>query len=374
MKTQWNTSIFLTVVILTVGSMASQEANAASPAQTQQFKSSSGKTVIEYYAYNSGPCGAGLPCNFRDSIKVPAGFDQGEVFLSGFKLEAAKQSDAVYQVMATVTKHRYEPLTGALELSIAAVLDTRSRQNYSYNMSFVVILTGSALAKFTPVNTGCSGIANCRITRTLPATVPAGMHYIGLATQNWHLGSNSGPLLLNTLSVHHDGLGVNPPLVNLDYLCVMQDGRGRNRMFCEWAAKVIAFDPAEMEQNGSPIFPQYTFMSWGSAIRHFWTESSPSPSHKPIAGFLNAFEGLTLTYQTFPYKPGLHSLIWLIESSAGNFRISGSASDTALTEYGIFLGTEFGNYTTAQKYGYQESRTFGFLRYGYCQDSCVFVR
>ena len=51
MSSVWNTLMFLTVVILTAGLMASQEVNAASPTQTQQFKSSSGKTVVEYYAY-----------------------------------------------------------------------------------------------------------------------------------------------------------------------------------------------------------------------------------------------------------------------------------------------------------------------------------
>lgn len=354
--------LFATIIISTAGLVLAPEADAASPQLAQQFRSSSGRTAIEYFTYDSGTCGAGLPCNFRGSIKVPAGFDQVEVFLSGFKLEAAKQSDALSQVMATVTKHRYVVATGELELSISAVLNTRSGQNYSYNIGFVVILTESALAQFTQVGGGCAGVASCRIKRTIPAAVPAGMKYIGFATQNWHLGSHSGPLLVNTLSAHQDGLTVQSPVVNLNYLCVMRDGRGKNRMFCEWGAKVIAFDPAEMEQNGSSIFPQYAFMSWGSNVRHLWTEQSSSPSRRPIAGFFDAFEGLTLTYQTFPYTPGIQNPIWLIESSAGNFSVSGVAPDTALTEYGIFLGTKFGNYTTTRQYGHQESRAFGFLR------------
>ena len=363
MSTQRQISMFFVVVILgAICLMASTEASAASPVQTQKFKSSSGKTQIEYYAYKSGQCGAGLSCDFQGSIHVARGYEQAEVFLSGFELEAATQADAVSQVTVSVSKKRYIASTGELNLSVIAVLRTRSGQNYSYRVSFVVILTAGNVAYFSPVSTGCSGVASCRIVRSFPSAIPRRMHYIGIATHNWSVGSLSGPLVLNTLSAHQDGLTVQPPSVHIEYLCAMWDKTQNKRMFCEWGAKVIAFDPAEMEQNGSSIFPQYTFASWGTNVRHYWTNHSASPSRTRIAGFLDAFEGLTLTYQTFPYMPNVQYPVWLIESSAGNFQVSGNAPDTALTDYGIFLGSNFGNYTTAQKFAFQESRAFGFLR------------
>lgn len=337
-------------------------AAAPAPVLIQHFQSASGKTNIEYYSYDAPACGASGSCMFRGVIKVPPGFEQAEVFLSGFRVDAVQQADAVQQVSATVNKYRYDAAAGDLEVSVGAVLRTRSGQDYSLHVSFVVVLTGNDVARFTAINTGCAGVLNCTITRSLAAAVPAGMRYIGLATQNWHIGSASGPLLLNTLSGHLDSLTVAPPAVNLDYLCVMQGGKRKNKMFCEWAAKVIAFDAAEMEPAASPIPPAYTFLAWNVATRAFWANHTTISSHTPIAGFLDAFEGLTLTYQNFPYVPGVQHPIWQIESSADNFRIDPTASDTAVTDYGIFLGTRFGNTTTAAPYAYQESRAFGFLR------------
>lgn len=53
MNTQWNVSIVFMVVILTVCLFISHKANAASPTQTQLFKNSLGKTVVEYYSYDA---------------------------------------------------------------------------------------------------------------------------------------------------------------------------------------------------------------------------------------------------------------------------------------------------------------------------------
>jgi hypothetical protein len=111
-----------------------------------------------------------------------------------------------------------------------------------------------------------------------------------------------------------------------------------------------------MEQNGSSLFPQYTLMGSGTPNRQSSTEHARSPSGAKIKGFLDAFEGLTLMYDQ-----GIENPIWLIESQATTFTIDPSAPETALTNYDIFLGTEFGNRATAEKYGFRESRAFGFI-------------
>jgi hypothetical protein len=256
-----------------------------------------------------------------------------------------------------VTKHRYVSATGELELSVAAALRTRSSQTYSYDLTFVVVLTGSTVARFTPVSASCVGTASCRITRSLSTAVPTGMHYIGLASQNWDLGSNSGPLLINTVGGHTDKLAVSAPAVNVEYLCVLQDARAKNRMFCEWGAKVVAFDPGEMEQNASTIFPQYTFASSQTTNRALWTENHSPRSGTSFTGFLDAFEGLA-----FIFKAGTQNAVWWIEASATSFGISTGTPRIGLTSHGIFLGTGLGNSTTAQPYAFQESRALGFLR------------
>jgi hypothetical protein len=337
--------------------MLATEALGAPPVRTRLFASSSGRTAIVYFTYASGPCGGALTCNFRGPIKVPPGFAQTEVFLSGVEWEAAGQADPLSQVAATVQRLSYDSTAGALEIGINASLTTQTRQSYSYILTFVVILTQAGVASFVPISTGCAGVGNCRIVRSVPGAVPAGMKYIGLATYNWHLGTQGGDILLNALSGHQDGLKIAPPNVDVEYRCVMQDARARNRMFCEWGAKVIAFDPSEMEQNGSTIFPQYTFLGLNTPNRHAWINQSASPSQAKLSGFLDAFEGLSLWYAT-----GMQNAVWRIESSAKNHALTLSAPGIALTEYGMFLGTAFGNSVGAASYSYQESRAFGFLK------------
>jgi hypothetical protein len=350
----------LIAVLLVSSVCGAATAGAATPMLTQRFVSSSGRTAILYFTYDAAPCGGGVSCGFRGLIKVFRGYDQAEVFLSGFRLEGLRQADAVSQATVSVQKFRYDPVTGAMEVGVSSGIGTASGQQYATSVTFVVLLTRLGVASFTPISTGCGGVASCSITRSLPGAVPAGMQYIGLATSNWSLGS-SGPLVLNTLSGHIDALTVSGPQVDLRYLCMMQDGSAANRMWCEWSAKVVAFDPTEMEQNGSSLFPQYTFLGWNTPSRQAWTEHATSPSRTRLTGFLDAFEGLTLTYQTFPQVPGTQNPVWLIESMASNFRLDPNVPDTALTDYGIFLGTRFGNYATAQNYGFQLSRAIGLL-------------
>jgi len=355
-------TVRLIAVLLASSLFCAATASAATPTLTRKFLSSSRRTAILYFTYDASPCGGGVACGFRGVINVYKGYDVAEVFLSGFRLEALAQADAVSQVNATAQKFNYDPATGAMEVGVNSGVATASGQQYATSVTFVVLLTRNGVASFTPISSGCAGVASCSITRSLPGAVPAGMKYIGLATSNWSLGSGSGPLVLNTLSGAIDALTVSAPQVDLRYLCMMQDGSAANRMWCEWSAKVVAFDPAEMEQNGSSVFPQYTFLAWNTPSLQAWTEHATSPSHARIRGFLDAFEGLTLTYQTFPSVPGAQNPVWLIESTASNFRIDPNAADTALTDYGIFLGTKFGNALTAQNYAYQFSRAVGFLR------------
>jgi hypothetical protein len=337
---------------------------AAVPVQVQSFASSSGKTSIQYFSYDAGPCGSGsvLSCDFRGIVHVPPGYSRADVFLSGFTLKTAVQSDAVSQVSVRASKYKYDPAAGALEVGVGAGFSTRSGQNFGYSMTFVVLLTQPGVAAFSSISTGCAGVASCKISRVVPMAVPAGMQYIGLGTQLWELGSHSGPIFINTLAAHIDSLTVQPPSTSLDYWCEMHNGKAKNLMFCEWSAELIAFDPSEMEQNGSSLFPQYTFFSTGLTTHPVWINQSSSPSHAPIKGFLDAFEGLILSYQTFPYHAGTNYPIWQVDASATSFGVSPTAADTALTTYGVFLGVRFGNSTNTAKYLYQESRAFGLLR------------
>jgi hypothetical protein len=327
------------------------------PPVTREFRSSSGRTIIQYYTYHSSTCGTGSNCNFRGRLQVPANFEQVEVFLSGFTLETHAQVDKVQRINAQVQKFLYVQSTGELEVGVSGQLSTASRQPYSYHITFVVILTDARAARFTPISTGCIGIATCSITRSLPGSIPSGMHYIGLGSRIFDLGSDSGPLEINALAAHIDNITVSPPDTRLSYDCALRDASQSNRMFCEWASAVIAFDPAEMEQNTSTIFPQYTFIGSHVTSAQRWANNSQTRSMGPISGFLDAFEGVI-----YLYDPGQQYPIWMVESSARNFRMSGTPPNTAITDYGIFLGTTFGDRNNARPYTFQESRAMGLLR------------
>jgi hypothetical protein len=306
-----------------------------------------------YFRYGSGTCGGVTSCNFRGVIRTLPGFDQVEVFLCGFTLETLSQADKVGRVAARVQKFRYDRANGALEVGVSAGLSTTG-QKYSYELTFVVVLTGAKVAKFTRIDASCGGVETCTIGRSLPAAVPSGMHYIGLGTSSWDLGSNAGAFPLNTLSGHIDSISVAPPTVNLTYLAAFRDAAGGKRMFLEWDAAVIAFRPSEMAQNTSPIFPQYTMLAHHVTTRQFLGSGGTAPV-PAIRGVLDAFEGLTLFYD----NPAIEHDIWLVEASASAPRLT--APNAAAVDLGLFLGTTFGDRTNAPDYAYQESRALGFL-------------
>jgi hypothetical protein len=122
------------------------------------------------------------------------------------------------------------------------------------------------------------------------------MHFIGLGTRNWDLGSNAGPVPINTLAGHIGSWGITPPLVNLLYEGHLKDASGSTPMFFEWGAAVIPFDPTEMAQNASAIFPQYTVLGFNTSLAQAWTEHVVNPTGA-IKGFLDAFEGVIYFYE-----------------------------------------------------------------------------
>jgi hypothetical protein len=330
----------------------------ALPVQIASFQSTSGRTIIQYYTYTSPPCGTGVGCDFRGIVATPPGFDQVEVFLSGFDIETLNQEDKINRIKAEVHKFRYDPTTGDLEVGVTGNLSTGTPQPYSYEVTFVVLLTDAAAARFTQVGNGCTGVADCHVIKTLPGAVPPGMHYIGLGTRIFDLGSDSGPLPINALSMHIDGLTITPPPdVQVDYACVLRDAAAANKMFCEWDASIIAFDPAEMDRNDSNIFPQYTMLARNvSSAKTFFGQARPF-SGGTIAGFLDALEGVSLFY-----GQGQEHTIWRVDSSASGFQMNGVPPNVAITEYAMFLGVTFGDVVNTQPYSFQLSRAVGLLR------------
>lgn len=319
------------------------------PVRTRTFRSSSGKTVVRYLTYRSRPSGG----SFRGFVRVPRGYPIAEVFICGFTLETRQSVDQLSRVSVTVNKYQYDPAAGQLELGVVANLATVSSQPYRYEVTLVVVLTDPSVAQFTDINGSSGGVGQCVIPRTLAGAIPAGMHYIGLGTRSWELGSNDGPIPLNALSGHIDSLTVGPTDVVLDYRGAFQNAAQSNRMYLEWAAAVIAFTPAEMAQNTSPIFPQYTTAA-SVSTRQAWTNNDVAPM--PIVGALNAFEGMT-----YLYAAGQEHELWLVEASLHHVRMQPGSINNVQSDWGIFLGTTFGDRQNALQYDYQESRALGYL-------------
>ena len=330
---------------------------AAAPVVTGKYISTSGNTFIQYYTYASGTCGTGTNCNFRGVIRPKSGYEQAEVFLTGFTIERHAGADKVQGMSAEVQKFRYEPATGEMEIGVNGTLQTG--QPYSFNISFVVLLTTNAAAKFTHVGNGCNGVSECHVLVSSPGAVPAGKHYIGLGTRMVFLGTDSGPFNVNALSMHLDRINntVPPGDVEIDYLCAFRDANADRKMFCEWSASIIAFDPAEMDRNDSSIFPQYTVLG-NSVLVAQQHNAKPKPfSGGTISGYFDALEGMSLFY-----GPGQENPIWMVDASASGFQTSGSPATAGEVQYGIFMGTTFGDKVNAQPYDFQVSRAVGLLK------------
>ncbi len=320
------------------------------PVRRRTFRSSSKKTVIVYFTYRSGS----TPGPFRGFVRVPRGYPDANVFICGLTLAARQQVDKLTRASVTVNKYRYDPTNGQLEVGVNAVLASASGQANWHEVTFAVVLTDTSVAQFTHINGSCGGVGQCSIARNLAGAIPPGMHYIGLGTRSWELGSNDGPIPLNALSGHIDALTVGPTDVTLDYAGAFRNAAQRNRMYLEWAASVIAFTHSEMAQNTSPIFPQYTTGIGTVTTRQAWTNNDVAPT--PIKGALSALEGMTYLYAT-----GQEHELWIVEASLGNVRIQPSTTNNVQTDWGIFLGTTFGDRQNGLQYDYQESRVLGFL-------------
>ena len=181
------------------------------------------------------------------------------------------------------------------------------------------------------------------------------MQYIGVATNIWDVGVSSGPAIpVNGIAGDIAGLAVGAPSVWLQYLGALRNGAWTNSMFCEWQGVVISFDPAEISRFPTPNLPyQYTFLGQHQSARQVIAGSaSVPPGVPPFVGFLDAFQGFSLLFSQAINGP--ESPVWMIESSAS---VPIIGPNGAFTQYGVFLGSQFGNTAnTVPDYGFQISR------------------
>lgn len=325
------------------------------PTPAGQFQSSSGRTVLQYFRQTFP---AGAPSSFRGPLQVPPGFDQVEVLLCGFTLAADAHEAPLGRAAINVQKFGYDAQTGVLEAGVTTQFATDG-QGATSEVTFVVVLTDATAARFSRISTGCGGPAECNIVRQVGSAIPSGMQYIGLATQIWDVGLQTGPgIPVNGIAGDVASLAVNPPTIWLQYIGALRNGAWTNEMFCEWQSLVIAFDPAEMTPVQTNLPYQYTFLGMHQSTRQVMQSQAVAPVGMPSTGFLDALQGCSLFYSQAINGP--ESPIWMLESSAST-PIMGP--NGAFTTYGAFLGSRFGDSVNAvPDYGFQISRAVGFLR------------
>lgn len=331
-------------------------AASGSPVPAGHFQSSSGRTMLEYFRH-AFP--AGTPSSFRGALQVPAGFDQVEVLLCGFTLSTEVHEAPVRRAAVNVQKFDYDAATGILDVGVTTQFETDGQGSMS-EVTFVVVLTDSAAARFSEIATSCGGTGECDIVRLVNSAVPAGMQYIGVATQIWDVGVPSGsPIPVNGIGGDIAGLAVGLPSVWLQYLAALRNGAWTNNMFCEWRGVVIAFDPAEISRFPTINLPyQYTILGQHQSARQVIAGSvSVPPGVPPFLGSLDVFQGFSLLFSQAINGP--ESPIWMIECSAW---VPIIGPNGVFTQYGVFFGSQFGNTTnTVPDYGFQISRTVGLL-------------
>jgi hypothetical protein len=324
------------------------------PVLTAQFQSTSGRTALQYFQQTFP---AGAPSSFRGPVQVLPGFDQVEVFLCGFTLATDAHEAPLGRAAVNIQKFGYDAQTGVLEAGVTTQFATDG-QGATSEATFVVVLTDATAARFSRISTGCGGTGECDIVRQVGSAVPTGMQYIAIATQIWDVGVRSGPgIPLNGIAGDVVSLAVNPPAVWFQYIGALRNGAWTDDMFCEWQGMVIAFDPAEMTPVTTNLPYQYTFLGQHQATRQVMPSGAVAPAGVPSVGFLDAHQGCFLFHSQAINGP--ESPVWMLEASA-SAPIMGPNS--ALTTYGVFLGSRFGDSVNAvPDYGFQISRAVGFL-------------
>ena len=305
------------------------------PTFVSRIESSSGLTALHYYRYTATE-------GFRGNVQAGANFDLVDVALVGYDLRTDHHAAPVQRAAVNVQMFRYDAPSGEVEVGVNPQLHTDG-QGWTADVCFVVIATSSSVAHFTPIGGSGAGSGTAVIARRAFNAIPAGMEYVGLATQIWDLGSDAGAVPVNTLAAHHDGLTIAKPNCSVDYVGTFRDGHSTNQMFFEWQAVLLAFNPNEMTRVTTTLPNQYTWIGGGVTRQAFASHAPSPPAGKPVTGFLDTDEGTVLQFgPAFGGPSGPEHPIWMIESSAQP-PILGPAS--AITEYGTFIGTTFGDAT-----------------------------
>lgn len=326
------------------------------PTLIAEYKSSSGATIIQYYHYVSPLCGV-TNCNFnRGIITTYPNFNLTDVFLSGFSIQTDKSEDTIARLKAEVQQFRYMPQTGDLEISVNAQIGTGTQQGYSYEIIFGIVLTDPSVAHLSGVSGGCADIATCQIKSMVANVVPSSMQFIGLGVHEFQLGSDSGPIFINSLGISNPLVNVLGTDIEVEQTCAFHDAALSNRMFCEYSAATFAFDPSELDVNDSVLSPRLVISNTGVAGTLKFLNSVGAASGSKITGALDALEGLN-----FSYPAGTEEAIWAVEAWANSVNVAGPSSTQAESDYSLFLGTIFGDRTSTAPFDVEFSRTVGLL-------------
>ncbi|MBO3093579.1 hypothetical protein [Cellulomonas dongxiuzhuiae] len=292
---------------------------------------------------------------FRGPLRVASGFELVEVAEVGHRLQTETSAAPVSRVAVNVQSFAYDASTGDLEVGITPLLSTDG-QGWLAEVTFVVICTDSGVAHIARVSTGGVGTSEVSMSKYLPGAIPVGMDYVGMATQIWDVGTDAGPLLLNGVAAHVNNLSVTPPNLWLDYWGVLRDSAWTAPMFFEWQALVLAFDPAEMSRATTSLPYQYTWLAHNVVTRNFFAGPITAPPGAPVTGFLDAYEGSVLGFGQLINGP--EHRVWCVEASASPPSLTPTG---AITSYGTFLGTTYGDTVTTEPYLLQVSRCAAWL-------------
>lgn len=300
------------------------------PKRIAAFTSTSQRTTLQYFRYRSPRDG---PSSFLGDIAVNPGYEVAQAVLAGFRFQTASGPADVAAININVDPRGYDPATGRLEVSVSSAFSTNDPGPAVSDVTFVVILTRDQAASFTPIDPPSQGPTRPPIAVRVhgPASVPAGQHYIGTGVHEWQLGVDDRTVPLHVVSGHPTAVSVVGQDVDITYEGAIADAGPTNRMWMEWRASVIAFDPAEMAPGPNPTTAAPTSSFSGLWQRTRWQQVWAAPPGGRIVGVLDAFQGVSLEL-----PGGQQGPVRAIEAAVAEVQIAQGGTGVAV-DYGLHL-------------------------------------
>lgn len=242
------------------------------------------------------PCRA--ICAYQLTTKLPTGFDQAEIFLTGWRVENQRWTRTLWKLSLGVKSQYYDPTTGRFVWE--ALADVRSTaypdDTYVYIINFTILLTKSAGATQLIISNECSAPMGCTDFKVVPNSGPANWQEAALSIRSFSLeapyGITSTGTLVSQLSLNMTSWQITSAGFESALHCEMPDISSMSTMMhCSAEAIGLVAAPGEIYR-----FPIESYSGSFTSGAFFTRSGDVRPPALPVDGAFGAWDSFKLQF------------------------------------------------------------------------------